>query len=465
MRPTALFALLLLAPSMADGAPKVFALTGDFVTGSMSVADVATRQVAKDVTAVNSDAVVRFHDGLLYVVNRGGADNIQIVDPARNYRTLRQFSVDNGSNPQDIVVVSATKAYVSRLASADLLVVNPADPDGLPRRTISLAAFADDDGLPEMARMEVVGPYLFVACERLTNFQPVNPSVVVVVSTEADTVVDVDPATPGTQGIELAARNPFTAFAVDPAGPPSTGGLLIGDAGAFGALDGGIERIDPVGLRSDGLVVSEVALGGDIADIAWPSSARAYAIAGDFDSQRLTEWNPQTGAVIDTLYTSSGFSLPDMELDGHGGLWVCKNPFPPSAADLPGLLVFDTGADTLLAGPLDTGLPPLALVAGDASAPSPAPQRLSLPAPWPNPAAAFARVRFDLPEAAAVQIEIFDPFGRRVRSLDPGALPGGPQGVSWDLRDQDGRLVPAGLYLVQVRAGGVTASTRLAVVH
>jgi hypothetical protein len=314
--------------------------------------------------------------------------------------------------------------------------------------------------------MEVVGPYLFVACQRLTNFQALNPSVVAVVSVEADTVVDVDPATPGIQGIELAARNPVTAFAIDPAGPPGTGALLIGDAGAFNTLDGGIERIDTAALRSDGLLITEAELDGDIADIAWTLPARGCAIVGDFNSQRVIGWDPRSGAVLDTLYTSAGgYSLPDMELDGHGGLWVCWNPLAPSAADPPGLLLFDAEADTLLAGPLDTGLPPLALAAGEVSTPPAGPQGLSLPAPWPNPAARFAQVRFELARSAAVRIEIFDPFGRRVRTLDPGTLAGGSQGVSWDLRDQDGRPVPAGLYLVRVLAGGVAASTRVAVVR
>ena len=56
--------------------------------------------------------------GRIYVVNRLNADNIQIIDPQQGYTTPAnaQVSVGNGSNPQDIAFVNATKAYVSRLA-------------------------------------------------------------------------------------------------------------------------------------------------------------------------------------------------------------------------------------------------------------------------------------------------------------------------------------------------------------
>src|SRR5207249_392044 len=65
------------APSVAQASHnRAFVLTSDFTTGSLSVVDLDTRTVSKDVASVGSDAVARFYDGLLYVVNRFGADNI-----------------------------------------------------------------------------------------------------------------------------------------------------------------------------------------------------------------------------------------------------------------------------------------------------------------------------------------------------------------------------------------------------
>jgi hypothetical protein len=456
----ALSLLLIAAPAARAAQTAAYALTSDFVTGSLSVADLATRGITKDVATVNSDAVARSYGGLVYVVNRYGADNIQVVDPARNFQTVRQFSVGNGSNPQDIVLVSPTRAYVSRYGSADLLIVDPSSPAGLPMSTISLAGFADADGLPEMARMLWVEPYLLIACQRLTNFSPSNQSVIAVVDTRADSLFDTDPFTPGTQGIALEARNPVTGFAENPV----SGRLLIGCAGAYGALDGGIETIDPAALTDGGIVVSEQTLGGDVSDIEWTSLTRVHAIVGDGSSNRLISVG--SAGVLDTLYVASGgFSLPDMETNDRGELWVCKNPFPASAADPAGLLVFDAAADTLIAGPLDTGLAPIAVTFGSVAGPAPVPGGIAIDGAAPNPAHLQARISLRLGLAAAAEARIFDLSGRRVRSMDLGLRAAGPSAAVWDLKDDDGRAVPAGLYLVRVRAGGLSASARVVIVR
>src|SRR5262245_44863602 len=125
---------------------RAFVLTTDFTTGSLSVANLDTRAVTKDVAPVHSDAVMRWFKGLLYVVNRFGQDNIQVIDPAQGYATVRQFSTGNGTNPQDICFVSPTKAYITRYEVTDLLIVNPST--GASLGVIPLGAFADADGVP-----------------------------------------------------------------------------------------------------------------------------------------------------------------------------------------------------------------------------------------------------------------------------------------------------------------------------
>jgi hypothetical protein len=330
------------------GSDQAFVVTSDFSTGGLSVIDLDTRKVGANVATVHADATLRVHDGLIYVVNRFGQDNIQIIDPARNFATLRQFSTGNGSNPQDIAFAGARRAYVSRYGSSAVLVVDRGS--GRQLNAISLAAFADGDGLPEMARMALVGSYLFVACQRLTNFAAVNASVVVVIDVRTDAIVDVDPGTPGVQAITLTDRNPVTDLVYD-AGSHT---LLVGCAGSFGALDGGIERIDPVALKDLGVVISEATLGGDIGDIAWNGPGHSYAIVSDASfNASVVAWSAASGTTLGTVYAPGGFSLPDCEVNVRGELYVCDNRFTA-----PGVRVFRAGADTLLAGPLDTGLPP-----------------------------------------------------------------------------------------------------------
>jgi len=331
---------------VADRAAYV--LTSDFSTGGLSVIDLATRDVSANVVSVHSDATLRVYGGLIYVINRFGQDNIQVIDPLAGYATRIQFSTGNGSNPQDIAFASPGKAYISRYGSPSVLIVDPRT--GNERGTISLAPLADADGLPEMSRMALVGPWLFVACQRLTNFAPDNPGVVAVIDTRTDRLADQEPITPGIQGIALAGRNPFTDFVYD----PGSRELWIGCVGAFGVADGGIERIDVTTLRSLGFAITEAAIGGDVLDIAWNGPAHSYAIVSDASfANRLVSWNATTGAVIGTVYAPGGPTLPDCEVNELGELFVCDNRLTA-----PGVRIFRAGADTLIAGPLGTGLPP-----------------------------------------------------------------------------------------------------------
>ncbi|MFN8548792.1 MAG: hypothetical protein U0527_12705 [Candidatus Eisenbacteria bacterium] len=99
------------------------------------------------------------------MVNRFGCDSIQLIDPFHGYATVGECSVGNGSNPQDVAVVSPTRVYVSRYESNWLLEINPqtcARTD-----SISLAAFADADGTVEMHRMLLRGSRLYVELQRL----------------------------------------------------------------------------------------------------------------------------------------------------------------------------------------------------------------------------------------------------------------------------------------------------------
>ena len=333
---------------VVTGGRLAYVLTTDFSTGALSVIDLDAGTVAKNVASVHSDASLRVYGGLIYVVNRFPQDNIQVIDPAARYATRLQFSAGNGSNPQDIAFASPVKAYVSRYGSPDLLVVDPRT--GSTIGTVSLAAFADGDGVPEAAQMAIAWPWLFVACQRLTNFAPGNPSAVAVIDTRTDAVVDVDPATPGTQGIALTGRNPFTDFAYDNA----THRLLIGCSGVFGVADGGVERIDIGTFESAGYAITEAALGGDVVDFAWDGSEHSYAIVSDASfNTSLVGWSAAAGAVIDTLYAPGGFSLTDCELNARRELCVSDHRLTA-----PGVRVYRAGADTLIAGPLDTGLPP-----------------------------------------------------------------------------------------------------------
>ena len=454
----ALLALLAERPARA-AETRAFVTTTDFVSGGLRRIDLDTRAVLPGETAVYTDTRLRWYDGLLYVINRFGQDNIQVVNPT-TLATVRQFSTGNGSNPADIAFVSPTKAYVTLYEKTGLLIVNPQT--GASLGSIPLGGFADADGIPEMDHMERIGRWLFVALQRLDrahNFAPTDSSLVVVVDTQTDAVLDVNPAQPGTQGFRLTGKNPVTPFAFD---PPS-GRLLIGCAGSFGALDGGFEWIDPVGFKSLGYAITESALGGNISGLAFDNAAHSYAVVFDasFNGQ-LVSWNPTAGMKIATMFTASG--LNDLGLDDRGELYVCDGTFTS-----PGVRVWQAGPDVPLAGPLDTGLPPSQItfdqVSGDVTGVEPRGAALSVAAPRPNPARDVVRFEIGLPRAGEVTLEVFDLAGRRVRVLALGPRAPGMVGAEWDLTTDRGARVGPGVYLVRARFGGATAVRRVAVMR
>lgn len=430
----------------------------DFVSGSYRQVSLDTRApLACDLT-VGGDPVIRWHGGLAWVVNRFGGDNLQGIDPGACV-TVEQHSTGNGSNPQDVAFVSATRAWVSRYESADLVAIDPGT--GATLATLPLASFADDDGIPEMAQMALVGPLLFVALQRLdrdAGFTPADSSLVVVVDTRTDALVDANPAQPGVQGIRLPAANPVTSFAFDPA----SSRLLIGCAGVFGVNDGGIAWVDPVTLASGGLAITEAELGGDLSDVVWRDTQRSFAIVSDAGfNTKLVSWSAADGATTGTVWAPGGYVLSDAALNDRDELWIANNGLAA-----PGLYVRSAATGTPLAGPIDVGLPPreitfdrAAAIAGVAPH---ADLAIALAPPRPNPARHRVTFAFTLARAGAARLEVIDLAGRRVRVVGAGAYAAGTHTMTWDLAD-DGEAVKPAVYFARLVTPAGYAVRRLVV--
>lgn len=84
-----------------------------------------------------------------------------------------------------------------------------------------------------------------------------------------------------------------------------------------------------------------------------------------------------------------------------------------------------------------------------------APSAIALEQNYPNPFNPQTSIRFQLPEAAAVTLRVYDVLGRQVKTLLAGEMGAGDHEAVWDGTDASGLRVPSGVYLYRLEAGNV----------
>ena len=85
----------------------------------------------------------------------------------------------------------------------------------------------------------------------------------------------------------------------------------------------------------------------------------------------------------------------------------------------------------------------------------------ALRSPAPNPARGKTEIAFTLPSAEEVTLTVYDPSGRRIRTLvDESRVPGAHV-VVWDGRNDRGRPVAPGVYFYELRTGSHRATKQI----
>ncbi|HUK65155.1 MAG TPA: FlgD immunoglobulin-like domain containing protein, partial [Dongiaceae bacterium] len=131
----------------------------------------------------------------------------------------------------------------------------------------------------------------------------------------------------------------------------------------------------------------------------------------------------------------------------------------------------DDATDLKVAGPLSTGLPPVAVTFDHATdqvlavspVATPAP-KVALSAARPNPASTRVRLALELADGGDTRVDVWDVAGRRVGTLTAGTLTAGAHALAWDLADEHGTPVRAGVYLIRATQRGAALGTARVVV-
>ena len=113
-----------------------------------------------------------------------------------------------------------------------------------------------------------------------------------------------------------------------------------------------------------------------------------------------------------------------------------------------------------------SGLPPAGLdLAAEAGLVLPVPALAARPvverlSNFPNPFNASTAISVAVP-AGEVEVEVYNILGQPVRRLFRGYRPAGVYRLTWDGRDEGGRVVASGVYLVSAQLGGVRHLARM----
>lgn len=316
-------------------------------------------------TPVHSDAVARYTNNQVYVMNRLGRDSILVLNPDAAYTPVAEYSTGSGSNPHDIAVVNEGLAYISLYERTYLLQIDPRS--GAVYARIELGQFAETvsaggapDGLPEIDQLHLYENSLFVTVQRLDRNHPV----FVYAPTEVSYLLELD----ARSGALIAAHrmqfvNPFSK--IKRIQFQGTDRLAVSSPGYLGfnfQIDGGIEVFDLSSRSFTGYLYTEQAAGGDILDFVFKNDVTGYALVqyADF-SISLQRFNPSTGQRVSELafYPASGGYISGLLLGPDGKLYAGD-----SSVENPGIRIYDTNAGdlSLTALPVSTGLRPVDLI-------------------------------------------------------------------------------------------------------
>jgi len=79
----------------------------------------------------------------------------------------------------------------------------------------------------------------------------------------------------------------------------------------------------------------------------------------------------------------------------------------------------------------------------------------------PNPASGEVNFSYMLPRTGSVLLKVYDICGRRVKTLEEGQKQSGAHHLSWKGDDNQGRMLPAGVYFYQLQFEGNNLTQRL----
>lgn len=185
------------------------------------------------------------------------------------------------------------------------------------------------------------------------------------------------------------------------------------------------------------------------------TSDGGYMIAGDMQTDVLNHYNiylMKTDADGDTLWTRD-YGYPETWNQSSS---VCKTS--------DGGYIVAGGAEFLDPPNRDVCLLKLEPDVGTEEN-EPSQETFVLFEPEPNPFARQTSIRYQLPKASEVRIAIYDPLGRKVRTLFNSPQDAGTHTLTWNGTDEEGRKLSSGLYFIRLATPEFSRTAKVIIVR
>lgn len=344
----------------APGVP-VYLYGTDFVSSGQLMVSGGSSLANAGVTNLGSSAVMRFYDGLIYVLHDGfsigSSDNVQVIDPKQSFKTIKQFSTGNGSNPKDIVVVGE-RAYITLYSPelsdgavdsqgnpADVIVMNLTSGAIEERISFFDYLFADGSKTARADQMVLGGGRLYVCIQDLEGnaFLQNTAGKIGVIDLLTDEIVDV---------ITLRGRNPFQ---IDYAAGVNK--LFVALLAPFDATTGNFDTATAFGgleiisldAPTSSVLLDDAEMGGTVENVV-VGEADAYLVVSQFDivhflfTSTISKMSLAAESVDDVQNFIAGSSdVRALALHPAGQLWIARREIKvgEGKATDPRLDVFD----------------------------------------------------------------------------------------------------------------------------
>lgn len=307
---------------------------------------------------IHSDAVGRYTNDRVFIVNRLNRDSIQVLNPQLGFITEQEFSVGQGKNPQDISVWN-DKYFVSLYNSDELAIYSRAN--GTKMGGVSFTSLRETystSGIPdssvESSYMVQDGSSLFILLQRLDRndvsgyLPPNSDSYLVEIDMDLNQIRTV---------YTLPYRNPSSKIQkVNLFGEPYLVFSCVGRVGFISQIDAGIIafRLSTRQFHPNRLFAEETA-GGDI--LAFQIKNEELGFAAVLDSgftKTVQAFRPRTGERLGILLQipgNVGISLSGLLLTSEGKLLVGSTDFTR-----PGIYVYDSNLGNVLLNPIPSSV-------------------------------------------------------------------------------------------------------------